>query len=107
MKDIVVGKCSAFILGLLLMVPALSQAELVEEDPTALAMTTDLLFVRPLLLVTTVAGSAAYVVSLPFSLAGGNADQAADTLVVKPAKATFQRCLGCTRSGPKSTLKED
>lgn len=69
------------------------------NDPSALAMTGDLVVARPLLLTMTVVGTAAYIVSLPFSLAGGNAKQAGETLVVGPAKATFVRCLGCTRSG--------
>ncbi|NIB39553.1 hypothetical protein HBA55_08145 [Pseudomaricurvus alkylphenolicus] len=77
----------------------------VEEDPSALAMTTDLLVVRPVLLATTIVGSAVWVVSLPFSAAGGNMMQAADTLVVGPGKATFVRCLGCTQAGYKQTIE--
>ncbi len=71
----------------------------VEEDPSMLAMTSDLIFVRPFMLVTTALGSAVWLVSSPFSFAGGNAMQAADTLVVGPAKATFVRCLGCIDDG--------
>jgi hypothetical protein len=44
----------------------------------------------------TVVGAATFVVSLPFSALGGNVADAADTLVVGPAKATFVRCLGCS-----------
>lgn len=71
----------------------------VTEEPSALAMGTDLLVVRPVLLATTVVGSAIWLVSLPFSAAGGNMKQAADTLVIGPGEATFVRCLGCTSSG--------
>lgn len=71
----------------------------VEEEPTALAMTGDLVLVRPFMLATTAVGSAVWLVSLPFSLAAGNSMQAADTLVVGPAENTFFRCLGCTQSG--------
>lgn len=71
----------------------------VEEEPSALAMTGDLVLVRPFMLATTVVGSAVWLVSLPFSLAAGNAMQAADTLVVGPAENTFFRCLGCTHTG--------
>jgi hypothetical protein len=106
MKSNLVGKITAVLFGLFLMIPAMSQAELVEEEPTALAMTGDLLIVRPLMLVATVVGSAAYVVSLPFSLAGGNADQAAQTLVVEPARTTFVRCLGCTTNRTPSPSKD-
>lgn len=71
----------------------------VQENPSALAMTGDLLIVRPVMFGMTVLGSALWLVSLPFSAAGGNIKQAGDTLVVTPAKHTFVRCLGCTRSG--------
>ncbi len=73
----------------------------VEEEPSALAMVGDAVFVRPALLAATVVGSAVYTVSLPFSLIGGNASEAGHTLVVGPSKATFVRCLGCTMSGQK------
>lgn len=71
----------------------------VREDPSALAMASDLVFVRPAMLGVTVVGSALFVLSLPFSAAGGNIKQSSDTLVVKPALNTFVRCLGCTRAG--------
>ncbi|EEF26239.1 conserved hypothetical protein [Ricinus communis] len=61
----------------------------------------DAVIARPLGLAFTVIGAAVYVVTLPFSLAGGNAGAAGKTLVVGPAEATFVRCLGCTRSGYK------
>lgn len=80
---------------------SIGHANTVEESPSALAMTGDALLVRPALLATTIVGSAVYLVSLPFSLLGGNAGEAGDTLVVGPAKATFVRCLGCTRTGRK------
>jgi len=60
-------------------------------------MAADALFVRPIMLATTVVGTGLYVVSLPFSLIGGNADEVGKNFVVKPFKATFVRCLGCTR----------
>lgn len=71
----------------------------VQENPSALAMTGDLLIVRPVMLTMTVIGSALWLVSLPFTAAGGNAKQAGNTLVAVPAKNTFVRCLGCTQSG--------
>ena len=46
------------------------------------------------------------VAVLPFSLLGGNADEAGEVLVMGPAKATFVRCLGCTRTGRKSETVE-
>lgn len=80
---------------------SVGHARAVDESPSALAMTGDALFVRPVLLAATVVGSAVYLVSLPFSLLGGNAKEAGDVLVAGPAKATFVRCLGCTKSGKK------
>jgi len=87
-----------------LVVPALSHANTIEEKPTALAMAGDLVIVRPIMLGITVIGTAVYVVSLPFTLAGGNSDEAAQTLVVGPAETTFVRCLGCTKPGRKKQV---
>ena len=61
-------------------------------------MVADVVVARPLGLLATIGGAAAFVVSLPFSALGGNVPQAADALVVGPAKATFVRCLGCKTS---------
>ena len=70
-----------------------------EEEPSAMAMTGDVLVARPVGLVITTLGAAAFIVSLPFSAAGGNVSEAADTLVVGPARETFVRCLGCRSVG--------
>jgi len=82
-----------------LALPLPGQARQVEEDPSGLAMTADLVIARPVGLVTTALGSVLYVASLPFTLAGGNAKAAANTLVLGPARTTFVRCLGCTQPG--------
>lgn len=86
----------------LLAFSSVGHARSIDESPSALAMAGDAVFVRPVLLATTIVGSAVYLVSLPFSLLGGNAEEAGDVLVVGPAKATFVRCLGCTSSGRKA-----
>lgn len=88
----------------LLAFASVGHARAVDESPSAGAMAIDALFARPVLLATTVVGSALYVVSLPFSLLGGNAKEAGEVLVVGPAKATFVRCLGCERSGRKEKI---
>lgn len=85
--------------------PYNSSREVIEE-PSALAMTADLVLVRPAMFGVTVLGSAVWLVGLPFSAAGGNIKSSADTLVVGPAKNTFVRCLGCTKAGYRRTLKE-
>ncbi|MCP5163229.1 MAG: hypothetical protein H6999_06045 [Hahellaceae bacterium] len=80
---------------------AIGNARVVEETPSALAMTGDAIFVRPVMFVGTLVGAAVYIVSLPFSALGGNAGEAADVLVIEPARTTFVRCLGCTQTGRK------
>ena len=93
---------SAAALSVTLLAPQLSFAQTaVDEEPSALAMVGDLVIARPLGVVFTAVGAVAYVVTLPFSLAGGNAKEAGKVLVAGPAKATFVRCLGCTKSGYK------
>ena len=80
----------------------LSAAPVIANDadgPGAGAMVADAVVARPLGLVLTAVGAATFVVSLPFSALGGNVAEAADLLVVKPARATFVRCLGCRTSG--------
>lgn len=57
-------------------------------------MVLDAVVLRPVGLVTTVAGSAVYVISLPFSLLGGNEAEAREQLINEPARYTFKRPLG-------------
>ena len=64
------------------------------EDRNAVSMMFDLVVLRPLGLVATVVGTAFFIVSLPFSALGGNTGEAANKLVVAPAKYTFSRPLG-------------
>ncbi|MDH3474269.1 MAG: hypothetical protein OEM59_11305 [Rhodospirillales bacterium] len=70
------------------------------REPRAGEMIVDGLVVRPFSFVATVLGSAAFVITLPFSAAGGNVDQAWDKMVEGPAAYTFTRCLGCLRKAP-------
>ena len=64
------------------------------EKASGEAMIGDLLVLRPLGFIATVAGSVFFVISYPFSSAGGNADEAAQKLVRDPADYTFKRSLG-------------
>lgn len=57
-------------------------------------MIADFLVLRPLGIVATTVGSVVYVLSLPFSAAGGNQDEAYQKLVLDPASYTFSRPLG-------------
>ena len=71
----------------------------IDESPSAGAMAGDLVVARPIGIVMTVAGTAAFIVSLPFTLLAGSASEAAETLMIGPAETTFVRCLGCTNTG--------
>lgn len=71
----------------------------VDEEPNAFAMTGDLLVARPIGLVMTVLGGAAFIVSLPFTALAGSVAESAETLVLGPAETTFMRCLGCIEPG--------
>jgi hypothetical protein len=75
------------------------------REPSGGAMAADLLVARPVLLVTTVVGSAIWLAALPFTALGRNVEESADALVVGPATATFVRCLGCL-SGRKQEFRE-
>lgn len=57
-------------------------------------MVLDAVVLRPVGLVTTVAGTAIYTISLPFSLLGGNEAQVREHLINEPARYTFKRPLG-------------
>ncbi len=71
------------------------------EYPAAFSMIGDLLIARPLLIAATAIGAGVFVVTLPFSAAGGNIADAGKALVLEPGEAAFVRCLGCTTSGYK------
>lgn len=68
-----------------------------QEEISSSAMWADALIIRPLGLVSIVAGSVLFVVSLPFSATGQNVRQAAHNMVVEPSKFTFNRPLGDLR----------
>ena len=106
-------RTSAVVLALTSGLLALSaQAEVVQQNvsgdplytveaPKGFAMVGDLVVARPLLIGATLVGTAAFIVSLPFTALGGNVGEAAQSLVVEPGKEAFVRCLGCTSSGYK------
>lgn len=62
------------------------------EDSTPLGV--EVLLVRPLGAAATVVGSLFYVITLPFTAALGQDDEAADALVHSPYEFTFERHLG-------------
>ena len=64
------------------------------DDVSFGTMAVDGAVVRPLGIGATVIGTAIWIVTLPFSALGGNAGDAAQALIVRPARFTFQRPLG-------------
>jgi hypothetical protein len=64
------------------------------ENSGPLTVATDAVVIRPACLLATVLGSAIFVVSLPVAAISKSVKKTADTLVVKPANATFTRPLG-------------
>ena len=92
-----VGTAIAFcmLLGLVAQ-PALANPA---DEPSGVEMVGDVLIARPVGAAMTAIGAVAFVVSLPLSAAGGNIGQAAEKLVVDPARETFVRCLGCRNTG--------
>ena len=70
-----------------------------DETPGGLAMATDLVVLRPVGAVLTAVGAVMFVVSLPFTAPTGGVKDAGKVLVADPAKFTFARCLGCTKTG--------
>ena len=90
---------AAVLIGALTLPSAAIAQSAVDENPTWGAMVADLFVARPAGLVMTVGGTAAYIVSLPFTLLAGAAGEAAETLVIGPGAATFVRCLGCRETG--------
>ena len=85
---------AVLVLTCIISVPAMAGPE---GAPRAEAVAIDVIVARPLGVVITGVGAALFIVSLPFSLLGGNVGEAGKALVGGPAKETFMRCLGCSR----------
>ncbi len=73
---------------------ALAQDQYQQSKRSAEKMVADAIFLRPLGFVSTVLGSAVFIVSLPFSAIGGNSGEAFNKMVKEPAEYTFVRPLG-------------
>lgn len=90
---------TALLISCLMLPQALLAQSAIDESPNEWAMAGDLLVARPVGLVLTVAGTAAWLVSLPFTLLAGHSAEAAETLILGPGETTFMRCLGCRNTG--------
>lgn len=66
------------------------------QEPTGPEMAADALLVRPMTLTYSALGLVAWVVTLPFTLPSGDADDAAREWWVEPFAYTFDRPLGKT-----------
>ncbi len=89
----------ALVVSCMLVPQMLWAQDAVDESPNEFAMVGDLLVARPIGAVMTVAGTAVWLVSLPFTLLSGHASEAAGTLIGGPVETTFMRCLGCRNTG--------
>lgn len=89
---------TSLVTGMLLSSASQAAIEINENDfgPTYESMVVDTVVGKPLQLVTAVAGTVAYVASLPFSFAGNNHQQAQQKLVSEPWEAALQRCCSIT-----------
>lgn len=72
--------------------PALADDTVSGDKGTDMLM--DAVVMRPLGLAATVLGAVITVVTLPFTLPTGSADDAAHYMIVEPAEYTFNRPLG-------------
>jgi len=70
---------------------SVSQAQ---EKPSVIVKAADAALVRPICFVSTVLGSAFFVISLPVTAIAKKTKPAAQELVVAPMKKTFKRPLG-------------
>jgi hypothetical protein len=68
-------------------------------EVSAAVVAADALIARPAALGLTIAGTATFLVTLPFSLSSGSTEEAATGLIVKPGGYTFVRPFG--RSDPR------
>lgn len=78
-----------------------------QDGPNAGDMIADLLVARPLTFVASVVGAGAWILSLPFTLIGGNTGEAGEELVVKPLAYTFVRPLGYMEEGTPPRRHQD
>jgi len=82
----------------LVMLSGVCSAEMYAKEtanaPSAEEMALDVVLVRPLGIVSLAAGTAFFIVSLPFTIPSGSVGAAARRLVAEPFKFTFTRPLG-------------
>ena len=85
--------CAAAMALMIAVQPAFADEDY-QKDVAGGMMLFDLVFVRTIGLLGVVAGSAAFVVSLPFTIPSGSVDKAKEELINAPVRYTFKRPLG-------------
>jgi len=70
-------------------------------------ITGDILFARPVGVVSVAVGAAFWVVSLPFALLGGNLNETTQTLISQPISYTLARPVGDFDYQPAVSRMED
>lgn len=85
---------------------ATTASSLRDREPGSEAIVADLLVARPIGAAVTAIGLGAFIVSLPFTVVGGNVAEAGDKLVLGPGAETFVRCLGCRKAGWRGDYEE-
>jgi hypothetical protein len=92
---IIRGVIITFLLGFVGAPPMTwAQDDMDLEEPTGTEITFDLMIARPVGFVSLAVGASLFVVTLPFAVATGSADNTANALVAKPYDFTFVRDLG-------------
>ncbi|MBI5469072.1 MAG: hypothetical protein HY891_08070 [Deltaproteobacteria bacterium] len=92
---------AVFFLAVFLAVSTASPAAQ-KQKPSGEAIVFDLVLGRPLGLVTIVAGTAIFIVGLPFTLPTGSVCVAAEKLIADPFRFTFIRPVGEIPEDPYS-----
>jgi hypothetical protein len=87
--SLVIAAFTAAIVG-----QSMAANEQLPKDRASGDMFLDVVGARPLGLIAIVAGSAAFVVALPFTIFSGSVGSSADELVKRPIDYTFKRPLG-------------
>ena len=64
------------------------------DEPSAEAITLDVVLIRPVGILSLAAGTGIFVISSPFAIITGSTKTAAKKLIVEPYKFTFERPLG-------------
>jgi len=83
----------AFIILLTLLFSFTSTAVFAAQDDDV-AVTMDLLLLRPIGFATLVGGTGIFILSLPLAVISGSVGKTSNALVVEPLKYTFTRPLG-------------